>query len=115
MFALPIAGASAQSEPSARAAFLEASQAGDLARMKQLMAPSVTTIGDETITADEFLELIEGCSQSFVGKALISWKCGGDHPRVVSVDLSDGPQRVSLSGLSQIAVQPMRAPASGEE
>ena len=104
----------AQTVPSSRTAFLKASEAGDLVRMRQLIAPSVTTIRDETITVDDFLMLIEGCKQTFAGKALISWRCGGDQPKVVTVNLTDGPQRVSLSGLSQIAVLPMSAPASGE-
>ena len=109
LFGVLFAGPAAslpQGEGSARAAFLEASQAGDLPRMKRLMAPLVTTIGDVGISVDHFLELIAGCKQSFVGKALISWKCAGDPPTVVTVSLKDGPERVSLAGLSVIAVLP---------
>jgi hypothetical protein len=111
----PLVSAAAQDERSARSAFLEVSLAGDPARMKALMTALVTSMRGDTFTADQFIELIEGCPQSFVGKALISWKCEDDQPRVVTVVLSDGPERVSLSGLAVIRIWPAPGPRSGEE
>jgi hypothetical protein len=93
-----------QREGSARAAFVKAAASGDREAMLRLIGSPVQRMSGGELAAEEFMRAIDGCALSFVGRALLSWRCPrGSGADIITVALSERADLVVLGGMSIIS------------